>query len=187
MDPPSADWTIKRFLDRLASSNPIPGGGSAAALAGCLGVGLGVMVAEILLARRGLPTAQRREIERSQRALDELLRRLIRLIRQDAEAYLQFVEALQTGCGRIRVKRSVLDCPVQICEAVVKADRLLRALQRRSGPYLGADAMAGRALLKGAFDAGWAMVESNLHRMDGGRQARHIRRRLAEWRHQLQR
>ena len=47
-----ADLTVREMLDRLASSAPAPGGGSAAALAGAMGAGLVAMVAELTIGRR---------------------------------------------------------------------------------------------------------------------------------------
>ena len=49
--PRLSDLTVDAFLDRLASSDPAPGGGSAAGLAAAMGAGLVAMVAELTLGR----------------------------------------------------------------------------------------------------------------------------------------
>ncbi|MGZ8562750.1 MAG: cyclodeaminase/cyclohydrolase family protein [Candidatus Limnocylindria bacterium] len=49
--PRLSDLTVNALLDRLASSDPVPGGGSAAALAAAMGAGLVVMVAELTIGR----------------------------------------------------------------------------------------------------------------------------------------
>ena len=49
--PRLSDLTVSALLDRLASSDPVPGGGSAAALAAAMGAGLVVMVAELTIGR----------------------------------------------------------------------------------------------------------------------------------------
>ena len=49
--PRLSDLTVDALLDRLASSDPAPGGGSAAALAGAMGAALVAMVAELTIGR----------------------------------------------------------------------------------------------------------------------------------------
>lgn len=49
--PRLSDLTVTALLDRLASSDPAPGGGSASALAAAMGAGLVAMVAELTLGR----------------------------------------------------------------------------------------------------------------------------------------
>jgi methenyltetrahydrofolate cyclohydrolase len=48
-----SDLTIKEFLERVQSDQPVPGGGSVAALAGALSAGLSAMVAGLTLGRSG--------------------------------------------------------------------------------------------------------------------------------------
>ena len=55
MDERLTDLTVRRLVERLATSDPVPGGGSAAALAGAMGAALIRMVVELTVGR---PTAE---------------------------------------------------------------------------------------------------------------------------------
>ncbi len=43
---------LKKYLSKLASGQPVPGGGSASALVGTVGISLGIMVAQIILKKK---------------------------------------------------------------------------------------------------------------------------------------
>jgi len=47
------DLTIKKFLEQLASNEPVPGGGSVAALSSGLSVALVQMVANLTIDKKG--------------------------------------------------------------------------------------------------------------------------------------
>ena len=49
-----ADLKVKEFCDQTASSEPVPGGGSAAALSGALAAGLTQMVAGLTIGHQGI-------------------------------------------------------------------------------------------------------------------------------------
>lgn len=51
MDERLTDLTVRRLVERLATSDPVPGGGSAAALAGAMGSALVRMVVELTVGR----------------------------------------------------------------------------------------------------------------------------------------
>ena len=51
MDERLTDLTVRRLVERLATSDPVPGGGSAAALAGAMGAALIHMVVELSAGR----------------------------------------------------------------------------------------------------------------------------------------
>jgi len=86
------DLPLHELLERLGSSDPVPGGGSAAALAGAMGAALVAMVAELTIGRPGY--AEHEETIRKLR-FDALDRRteLLDLAQQDADAYDVVVRA----------------------------------------------------------------------------------------------
>jgi formiminotetrahydrofolate cyclodeaminase len=52
---PYSEFALIDLLDAFASNAPVPGGGSAAALAGALGVSLLIMAASLPKSRTGAP------------------------------------------------------------------------------------------------------------------------------------
>ena len=180
-------WPIERFLSRLASSDPAPGGGSAAALTGSLGAALGSMVCSILLGRRGLRASERKRLARDRQSLEKARHRLTRLIQEDAQAYQTLVRAFRTQKGIPRARERALQCPLSICEEIAGAGRIMRGLGRRTGPTLGSDVEAGQALLKGAFESAWVTAEVNLRQGSRNPKADLLRRRLIRLRSSLER
>ena len=157
----SCAWSVGHFLDRLASSDPAPGGGSASALAGALGCSLGLMVGGILLSRPRIPPVEKKRLKKSMSDLQRTAGRFRSLMKEDAQAYEKLVRAQKSGRGLRQARRNALACPERICEESKRAAALLRAIGKKTGPYLGSDVQAGIALLQGAFQASYAMVEVN--------------------------
>jgi formiminotetrahydrofolate cyclodeaminase len=154
---------IKVFLDGLASADPAPGGGSAAALAGCLGCGLGSMVTRILLSRSGIRSTEKAQLRQGLRQLEKARGQLAALIREDAAVYGRLVAAQRRGGAALRPARlAALRCPLEICRQTVGAMKRLRGLLKKTGPYLGADVRAGQALLEGALRSAAEMAAINL-------------------------
>jgi formiminotetrahydrofolate cyclodeaminase len=84
--------TIDDFVERLASSEPVPGGGSASAIAGALAASLLAMVCRLSLDRPKYEP-YRAGIERALAVADRARRKLIGLADDDARAYAGFIEA----------------------------------------------------------------------------------------------
>ncbi len=83
------DLTLSEFVDRLASPEPVPGGGSAAAVAASLGAALVAMVASLSLGRERY--MQHEENLRDAAATGQrLAKKLLELAEDDALAYGQF-------------------------------------------------------------------------------------------------
>jgi formiminotetrahydrofolate cyclodeaminase len=80
------ELTARTLLDRFASSDPTPGGGSAAALAGALGAGLVSMVCGMEKARTG-DEAERERLRAAGSAARAAGERLRALVDEDTAAY----------------------------------------------------------------------------------------------------
>jgi formiminotetrahydrofolate cyclodeaminase len=87
-----SDLTLRQLHARLASSDPIPGGGSASALSGAMGASLVAMVAELTIGRP--EAAEHRAViaDLRDRALSAQ-QSLLELAQQDADAYAAVVSA----------------------------------------------------------------------------------------------
>lgn len=81
-----ADLTVKEFLDKVACSDPVPGGGSIAALDGALASALATMVARLTVGKKGYEVSEE-VMQHAQTITVRLLDEFIVLIDKDSEAY----------------------------------------------------------------------------------------------------
>ncbi len=88
------DGTIQAYLDRLASAEPEPGGGSVSALVGALGAALVTMVTDLTLGKEKFAEVQ--EDMAGLQEPGELLRaELQELVTEDARAYAAVAAAMK--------------------------------------------------------------------------------------------
>ena len=81
-----ADLTVKDFLDKVACSDPVPGGGSIAALNVALASALTTMVARLTVGKKGYEVSEEL-MQHAQTITLRLLDEFIALIDKDSEAY----------------------------------------------------------------------------------------------------
>ena len=158
------DLTIEDFTSRLASSDPVPGGGSASAVAAALGASLVVMVASLTTGR---PKYVDHEpmlgwaAETGRRLID----RFLTIADEDAAAYGGFAAALKmprdtddeiaarTEAMQAAARRSA-EAPLSCVEACVDLLQAAEALAGRSNPNAASDvdvaALLGEAAARGA-------------------------------------
>ena len=86
------EQSVKNYGDLLASSDPAPGGGTAAALAGLQGAALTAMVAQLTLGRKKYAEHEALCKEVLKEALD-LQERFTQLMEEDARAYIAVAAA----------------------------------------------------------------------------------------------
>ncbi len=90
---PYAELTLREFNDKLSSSEPVPGGGSASAIAGSLAASLVTMVAELSKRPKYMEhAALHGAVEERSR---ELTAKLLKLADDDAASYAAFGAAMK--------------------------------------------------------------------------------------------
>jgi formiminotetrahydrofolate cyclodeaminase len=159
------DLPVHVFLERLGSSDPVPGGGSAAALAAAMGAALVAMVAELTIGR---PAYAEHEVTMRHLRLDALDRRteLVGLAQEDATAYDAVVRArhmpkdseaergARTGAlqGAMReAARIPLRAAVVASEVLDLAERIAPIGNRNAVSDAGVAAQLAAAGLRGAL------------------------------------
>lgn len=132
MDSRLTDLPVEEFLARLATDDPVPGGGSASAVAGALAAALVHMVVELTAGRPSAAEHEERLTE-IRLAAAGLQSELLGLAHADAVAYASVVAArrLPKETDRDREARGV-----QLTAAVGDATRAPLSIARRAGEVL---------------------------------------------------
>lgn len=126
--------TLESYLDRLASAEPEPGGGSVAALVGALGAALVTMVTNLTLGKEKYAEVQD-DMVAIQAESEKLRRRLEELVTLDALAYGRVATAMKLPRedeaqkeARRRVLQAALqgaaEVPLEVAEAALEVARL---------------------------------------------------------------
>jgi formiminotetrahydrofolate cyclodeaminase len=150
---PFRDLTIAEFVERLASSAPVPGGGSASAITGALGAALVRMIVALSLDKPKYAvydSTLRQADEIAARSLD----RLLALADQDAAAYASLSAAFKMPKGTPEdeaTRRSAIHAAAR--QAALAP---LQVLHECFDVLVEAEAIAGRSNLNARSDAATA-------------------------------
>jgi formiminotetrahydrofolate cyclodeaminase len=91
---PLSEFALPDLLDAFASNDPVPGGGSASALAGALGVSLLLMVAGMTKTKRGTPE-EAADLAEAAAHLRPRRDELTALVDRDSDAYAAVITAFK--------------------------------------------------------------------------------------------
>jgi len=166
------DKTVGQILDAFASSSPTPGGGSASALAGAMGVALLLMVARMPRTKDG-SAEDRGALDRAVETLAPLETELRALIDRDTQAYEAVVAAYklpkgteeEKGARRAAIQeamRSAIDAPLAVMRACRQASVQGAIVGRHGNPNAASDVTVAGELLRAALNGARANVEINL-------------------------
>lgn len=89
-----SEKTLQEFLATTASAEPVPGGGSVAALSGALAAALAEMVANLTLGKEKYQEVET-QMQADRAALTDSRERLLKLIDTDAQAFDRVMQAFK--------------------------------------------------------------------------------------------
>jgi formiminotetrahydrofolate cyclodeaminase len=169
-----ADYALIDLLDAFASNEPLPGGGSAAAVTGALGVSLLMMVAGLPKTRSG-PTVPEEVADLAEAAarLRPLRDRLLELVDRDSAVYRSLIDAarLPKGTDEERESRTAAIQAATRAATEVPLETMRNCQQALAGAVVVArnghraaasDAIVGVELLLAALRGSAANVDTNL-------------------------
>ena len=160
--------TIRAFVERVASAEPAPGGGSVAALAGAVGAALGQMALRITKGKKNYA----QHADRYADALDRLApytSTLLELIDADAEAYGRVMAAYKLpknspqrdGAIQDGLIRAT-DIPSRTANCAAEALRVLEQLRSIIHPNVASDLQVGMQMLRSSLRGAIANMRTNL-------------------------
>ena len=169
-------FDLNTFISSLASGEPTPGGGSAAALAGALGAALAAMVGRLTAGRPKYATVN--ELMQSAIAEADTLRsRLLALVDEDAAAYdlvraayrlpKETVEQQTTRAAAIQqALQGASRTPLATVEACLAVLRLAEQVVRSGNPNAATDGTVGALLAHAGLRGAVLNVRVNLSSID---------------------
>jgi len=166
------DKSVTALLDAFSSPDPTPGGGSASALAGALGVSLLAMVAGLPKTKTGTPEA-RAELDAVRERLMDVRATLVELVDRDAASYDQVVAAYRLPKATLDEQtarkaaiqvamRGATDVPLETMRACAEALKEGIAIAEHGLASAKSDVAVGVGLLMQGLQGGFYNVEANI-------------------------
>jgi glutamate formiminotransferase/formiminotetrahydrofolate cyclodeaminase len=164
----AAGPTLDGWLDELAAASPVPGGGSAAALAGALAGALVAMVARLTIGRKAYAAAETRAREILADA-ETLRGELRRLVDGDAAAYTRVSDAYKIpkdDPSRGRAIDAALlgaaETPLDVARRAARVHALARELGAIGNKNARSDALVAEGLARAALAGALENVRVNV-------------------------
>jgi formiminotetrahydrofolate cyclodeaminase len=166
------DKTVKALLEDFRSSQPTPGGGSAAALSGAIGASLLAMVAALPQPRAHAPADVETLAEVGRKAT-ALAVALEALVDRDSEAYELVVSAYRMAKGTDEEKtarsmkiqealKAAIAAPLAVMRCCATGLGLVPTLATLGNPNASSDVQVARELMRAGLRGARLNVEINL-------------------------
>ena len=162
---------LTQFLDKLASKEPTPGGGGAAALAGAVGIALGNMTGSLTVGKQKYADVEDEIIELNKRA-QCLRKELYELIKRDAEAFMPVSRAYgipKSDPSREAVMEEALkgaaEVPFEIIRKCCDALDIIAEYEKKGSIIAISDAGCAATMCKAAIESAALNVYVNTKSM----------------------
>jgi formiminotetrahydrofolate cyclodeaminase len=166
-----ATSSLTAYIEQLASTAAVPGGGSAAAVASAMGAALVGMAARLTAKKAGDPSVQNK-LEAMASSLDEVWRKLLDLSQADIDAYQAVLDARRKqGNHSLSIQdayRGAAEVPLRVAQSSRTALELEAELRPIAWKMIASDLDAGAGLLRAGLRAALENVEINLPELTAG-------------------
>ena len=146
-----ADLTVKDFLDKVAGNDPVPGGGSIAALGGALASALATMVTRLTIGKKGYEASEE-VMQHAQTITTRFQKEFIALIDKDSEAYEE--KAARSAAIQEATRHAAL-IPMEVARKALEVMPVIADIARLGNRNAITDAcvamMAARSAVLGAL------------------------------------
>lgn len=184
----AGDWKAagRQVAEALSNTDATPGGGSAAAVAGAMGCGLGQMAVGITLKSKKLDEAKRPALVAAHARLGELRAAFDRLADEDAAAFDVFMAAMSLpkddaarGAKMQAGLKHAAEVPLKTAQTAAEALTLARDIAPLAGPAVVSDINCAMHLLKAAASCAAENVRINIPGLKDAATAKDLEERLA--------
>lgn len=169
------DNTCKEFVQAVATSDPIPGGGSVAALVGALGASLSTMVAELTLASQKYVSVEA-EMESNIQEIKQIQEDLIDLVQKDIDNFEPLAKLYKMKSDDPEEKKRISEAkqkalyeaclaPMEIIKKCGRAIELSREFAVKGNKVVIADSGSSAVLCKAAMQAASFNIYINTNMM----------------------
>lgn len=159
-----ASESLEKFLEKLASSSPVPGGGAAAALVLAQAAALAEMVARLNLKRSEKNALSQKNIA----PLAGMRHKFLRLLEEDAKIFAMlsvFKKEDRTKTSYQKTLRRAASIPFKMCVFAGQGVKIAVLEKNRTSQWLYSDLLEAMILFEAGFKAARLNVEINLSSM----------------------
>ena len=163
--PKLSSLSIDKFLEKLASSEPVPGGGSAAALVLAEACALGEMVARLNEKRARKQGIKNPPSQKNIAPLSKARRQLLALLEEDAKIFSKlstFKKEDRLKLSYEKTLKKAASIPHRMCSIANEAIKITSSEKPRTSAWLTSDLLESAVLFESGFKAARLNVEINL-------------------------
>ncbi|MCI8534682.1 MAG: cyclodeaminase/cyclohydrolase family protein [Hungatella sp.] len=176
--------TIQEFLDVLSSKQPVPGGGGASALAGALGIALGLMVGNLTVGKKKYADVEEEVILMIEK-LTSMQAEMVHLSDEDARVFAPLAAAygLPSGTEEEKLyKQAVMEenlleaslVPLRVMELSVEILGILRELEQKGSVMAISDVGVAVQFIRTALTGAVMNIYINTKSMKDREKAREV-------------
>jgi glutamate formiminotransferase/formiminotetrahydrofolate cyclodeaminase len=184
-------WPISEFLRKLASEEPVPGGGSVSALAGALGAALIVMYCRIGSHRKGVSGDDQEALQKISIEATSYEQKLTRLITDDSAAYAEVTDAFKlpkTTEEENKVRQAAIqkafkkaiDAPFQTLSDCLECLYLISEVSVLGNPSAFSDLKVAKYLCQAGARGAMENIEINLPYVKDAEYLKHMEARMTK-------